>query len=89
MKIEINENNVLQLEEVYNAILLKSWSNEKMYVCMRDSGFEIVYENKLIRLQNGEIDLGIDKEPNTSQVIIRHPLIIREGTATIKSSGKN
>lgn len=55
MKISVNENNVIQLEEVFNSILLKTSSGEKMYICMRDSGFEFTYEGKWYYAQNGHV----------------------------------
>jgi hypothetical protein len=34
MKIKVNENNVIQLEKVFNPILLKTPNKEKLYICM-------------------------------------------------------
>ena len=53
MKINVNENNVLEITEVYNSILLKTNDNEKMYISMRDSGFEINYEGQWYSLKEG------------------------------------
>ena len=55
MKIEIGEDSVVILKEVYNSIVLLSNAKEKISVCMRDSGFEFVYEGKCYTAQNGSI----------------------------------
>jgi hypothetical protein len=55
MKITVNEDKVMQLEEVFNSILLKTPDGEKMYICMRDSGFEFTYEGKKYSAQKGVI----------------------------------
>ena len=55
MKIIVNEDKVMQLEEVFNSILLKTPNGEKMHICMRDSGFEFTYEDKSYYAQNGHI----------------------------------
>ena len=44
MKIEVNENGNIQLEKVFNPIVLISDDKEKLIICMRDSGFEVQYK---------------------------------------------
>lgn len=44
MKISVNENSEIVIEEVYNPIILKTNSGETLCVCMRDSGFELEYD---------------------------------------------
>jgi len=41
MKVEVNENGVLQLEEVFNAIVIKTVDDVKFYICQRDYGIEV------------------------------------------------
>ena len=55
MKLEVNENADLTLREVYNPIVLITDSHEKMYICMRDSGFEFTYEGKKYEAKEGHI----------------------------------
>ena len=55
MKISINEDNIIQLEEVYNSIILKTRDGEEMYICMRDSGFEFKYQGKWYFAQEGKV----------------------------------
>ena len=55
MEITTNENKEIQLEKVFNPIVLKTGSNEKMTICMRDRGFEFVYEGKSYSAKDGTI----------------------------------
>ena len=55
MKMTVNEDDNIQLEEVYNPVILKTGSNEKMTICMRDSGFEFEYEGKSYSAKEGVI----------------------------------
>lgn len=55
MKTTVLENRNIQLEEVYNPIVLKTNDNEELSICMRDSGFEFVYEGKNYSAKEGEI----------------------------------
>jgi len=43
MKITVNQNNEIQLEEVYNSIVLKTKNGEEIAICMRilDSNSDI------------------------------------------------
>ena len=41
MKIEVNYNGVLQLEEVFNAIVIKTTEGVDFYICQRDYGIEV------------------------------------------------
>lgn len=54
MKLEINEEGVIQLEEVYNSIVLKT-ENETFSICMRDGGFEFKYNGQWYYALNGSI----------------------------------
>ena len=55
MKITVNEKNIIQLENIYNSIILKTSDGEEIYICMRDSGFEFKYEGVWYSAQNGDI----------------------------------
>lgn len=44
MKISVDKDGNLLLEEVYNPIVLKSKDGEEISICMRDTGFEITYD---------------------------------------------
>ena len=57
MKLSVNEHGTIVLEEVYNAIKLTSNDGENLIISMRDSGFEIVYENKFYELKEGKLIL--------------------------------
>ena len=56
MKIEICEKSEIIVKEVYNGITLLSSSGEKLSICMRDSGFEIIYDNKKYDAKNGILE---------------------------------
>ena len=43
MKLEINENGTLQLEEVFNGVVIKTTDGVKFHICQRDYGIEITY----------------------------------------------
>lgn len=55
MKITVNEHRDIQLEEVYNSIVLKTRDGEEMAICMRDSGFEFKYQGEWYSAQQGLI----------------------------------
>jgi hypothetical protein len=71
MKITVNEHRQIQLEKVYNSIILKSDSGEEIAICMRDSGFEFNYQDQWYSAQQGVVkkDLStptsVDKETST------------------------
>lgn len=41
MKIDVTENGVIRLKEVFNSVLFETEEGEELVVCMRDGGFEI------------------------------------------------
>lgn len=55
MKIEVNEYGTIVLKEVYNPIRLVTNDGETLIITMRDSGFEMWYENEPIDLKKGEV----------------------------------
>ncbi len=56
MKISINKNNQIQIEDVYNSIVLKTKDGEEMIISMRDSGFEFAYQDQLYFAKEGYIE---------------------------------
>ena len=56
MKIEVNEHGTLVLKKVFNPIKLVTSDNETLIITMRDSGYEICYENEFYELKNGVVN---------------------------------
>jgi len=79
MKLTVSDSGDIQLEEVYNPILLVSKRKEKFAVCMRDDGFEFSYKGEWYEAKDGEIrkmgDLreSSDKEDIGNVVYPIHP----------------
>ena len=62
MKIEVGEKSEIIVKEVYNGITLITNAGETFQICMRDSGFEIVYEDKIYEAKKGIIEkIGCNK----------------------------
>ena len=57
MKIEVNQNNLIQLEQVYVPIKLVTNDKEEMTIVMRDSGFEFKYQGDWYSAKNGQVEL--------------------------------
>lgn len=55
MKISVDEDSNILLEEVFSGIGLKTADGETMGICMRDSGFEFNYNGQKFSAQNGFI----------------------------------
>lgn len=55
MKVEIGDNYEYIMREVYNGITLITDSDETLSICMRDYGFEFVYEGVRYSAQKGKI----------------------------------
>ena len=55
MKITVNEENTMQLEEVFNSVVLKTSEGEEMAICMRDGGFEFKYQGKWYFAKEGTV----------------------------------
>jgi len=55
MKIEINEHGTIVLKEVFNPIKLQTKDGETLIITMRDSGYEICYENEFYELKQGKV----------------------------------
>ena len=56
MKVTTNEHGIIQLEEVFNEITLKTEDGELMTICMRDSGFEFKYQGKWYFAKEGFVE---------------------------------
>lgn len=56
MKVTTTEKGVIQLEEVFNGIILKTPAGEEMSICMRDSGFEFNYQGELYFAKQGFVE---------------------------------
>ena len=56
MKVTVNEHGIIQLEEVFNGIILKTQDGEEMSICMRDSGFEFEYRGELYFAKEGFVE---------------------------------
>ena len=55
MEININQNGFLELTKVFNNIYLRSEKNEEFAICMADSGFEFLYNNRIYEAKEGKI----------------------------------
>lgn len=53
--MSVNERLTIELKKVYNPIKLISDEKEELLVCMRDSGFEIMYQGKSYSLKENEL----------------------------------
>jgi hypothetical protein len=56
MKVTVNQDNTIQLEEVFNSIVLKTKDGEEMTICMRDSGFEFKYQGEWYFAKEGYVE---------------------------------
>lgn len=56
MKVNVNEDYSIQLEEVFNPIVLKTQDGEVMSICMRDSGFEFNYQGEWYFAKEGYVE---------------------------------
>lgn len=57
MKIEVNQDYSLQLEQVYLPITLVTDDKEEMTIVMRDSGFEFKYQGDWYSAKEGKVEL--------------------------------
>lgn len=55
MNIEVNDKGIIELKEVFGGVIFITRDGEKLHVCMRDSGFEITYENEWYELKEGKV----------------------------------
>lgn len=74
MKVDISQNGLIELTEVYNPIELITNGRETIKICMRDSGFEFTYEGEVYHAKEGviikiekpkdQIDGALPQRPN-------------------------
>ncbi len=55
MKISVEDDYSILLEEVYSGLSLKTRDGETMGICMRDTGFEFTYQGQWYSAQKGVI----------------------------------
>jgi len=55
MKLTVDDQSNIQLEEVFNNITLKTKDGETMSICMRDSGFEFKYQDKWYEAKKSQL----------------------------------
>lgn len=73
MKVTVNEEGDICLEEVFNGIELKSTDGESISICMRDGGFEMRVGGKWYTINNGNI-----KMMSTGELIVEnHEIALR------------
>jgi len=56
MKVTVKEDYTIQLEELFNSIVLKTKDGEEMAICMRDSGFEFKYQGEWYFAKEGHVE---------------------------------
>jgi hypothetical protein len=56
MNVEVNDKGIIELREVFGGITLITSDGEKLSVAMRDSGFEITYQDKWYELKEGKVN---------------------------------
>lgn len=56
MEITVNEDQQIQIERVFNGVKFVTINGEELSVCMRDTGYELVYEGTPIELKNGVVN---------------------------------
>ena len=56
MKVTTNEHGIIQLEDLFIGIDLKTRDGEEMTICMRDSGFEFRYQGEWYFAKEGFVE---------------------------------
>lgn len=69
MRIDLDQDQVIEITEVYNSIKLKTNAGETLYICMRDSGFEFTYAGQDYEAKEGELKKrGIKPTPSNRDI---------------------
>lgn len=55
MELEVNEQSTIVLKKVFNPIKLVTNDGETLIITMRDSGFEVCYENNFYEMKQGKV----------------------------------
>lgn len=66
MKISLDDKFGMIIKELYNEATLITNNNEKLIICMRDSGFEFTYNNIHYEAKNGVVKPLNEKDANKS-----------------------
>lgn len=80
MKIEVNEHGTVVLKSVFTPIKLTTDAGENLIITMRDSGFEICYQNDFYELKKGVVSPYKHKDGET---------LIIENKENVLASGFN
>ena len=97
-RIAINGAADVAITEVFNGISLLTDDLETVGICMRDSGFEIIYrageEERFIELKNGVVTQHQDSGPfasihNDTIALVAIDITDDEATALLIESGRN
>jgi len=55
MKLDIDEQGMISVKEVYNTIRFISDDGVELFLCMRDGGYEFKYGGRWYRVNNGKV----------------------------------
>jgi len=69
MEITITEDANYELKKVFVPLVLVSEDKEKISICMRDSGFEMIYKGRLIEAKEGCIKVWNNKKGRREDTI--------------------
>lgn len=64
MKINATDKGEILLTEVYSGVLLRTTDKEIIGICMRDSGFEFIYNGDWYEAKNGIVKKMKNENPN-------------------------
>ena len=56
MNVGVNDKGIIELREVFGGITLITSDGEKLSIAMRDSGFEITYQDEWYELKEGKVN---------------------------------
>jgi hypothetical protein len=82
MNVEVNDKGIIELREVYGGVSLITKDQEKIYIAMRDSGFEFNYNGVHYEAKEGKIHvLGSGKlKPLDLEEKAQTPHVIENGS---------
>ena len=90
MKVTTNEQGVIQLEEVFSGIILKTPDGEEMGICMRYSGFEFNYQGEWYFAKHGLVKPFKEDKINVStqeDYYQRYDKLVRQKVEMLVSPG--
>ena len=56
MKLSVGEESSIILEEVFSSVILKTEHGEEIAICMRDTGFEFMYQGEWYSAKQGYVE---------------------------------